>query len=165
MDSDGQGFRLHSAKNNTRRSQILAEKVIPLGHLVGVHQQQSASNVAGFDEILRPAFAHINDGHVLMRPKSRSPPHRNHPHIELLRRGDAHSGETLGPGSRNREIFGVHAVRSRSFESSDTPIHGLPHCQRPRHPAADLIGELLQILFQRRRLQGFGNHLVDRILR
>ncbi len=64
----------------------------------------------------------------------------------------------------NGEGFRMNAVCARSFEGCDTPIDGLSHGQRSRYPAADLIGEALQVGFERRGLQSFRDHLVGRIL-
>lgn len=149
LNRDGQGVGLHGTKNNARSPEILGEQIVPRGHFVGVHQQQSARDVAGFDEIFGLALAHINDGHILMSCQSWCPRHRNNPYVKLFWRGDTHSGEALAPGSRNRKVFRVDIICARSFEGCDTPIDGLAHSQRAGYPATDLIGEALQVGFER----------------
>ena len=58
----------------------------------------------------------------------------------------------------------MNAVRARGLERRHTPFDGLLHGWRARNAAADLVGQLLQIGFERRGFLGFGHYSIGRVL-
>jgi hypothetical protein len=61
---------------------------------------------------------------------------------------------------RDGEFLGVDAVRASRFEHLHAPVDGALHGGRAGHAAADLVGQVAQIAFERRGLEGFLDDLV-----
>ena len=165
LEGDGQGLSLDGAIDNARGFQIFGEEVVPGMHLFGVDQQDGAGDIAGFGEARLISLSNINDAHVSVRRKRRSPGDGDSSQRELLWRDHNHPGCTFGPACLDGEALGVDAVGARLLETRDPPVDRHLHRGSAGDASADLVGQSLQVAFQRRRLLSFGDDPVGCVLR
>ena len=126
-----------------------------------------AGNVSGFCEVGGSAAANVDNRDMLRRSKRGRPSHRHCMRAEnrgqqsahlciahFIERSHRHLGRALGPGVRNREAFGMNAVSPGNGKGFYSPLDRMLHGGRAGHAAADFVGQLAQVAFERGGLQG-----------
>ena len=163
LESNRQSFASNRAVNDAGGAQILGEEIVPVLHFLRVHQKQRAGNVARAGEVFSRAFcprrsrAHAA-GATVPEPRQstrRAPGTRYRDGTQSWicavsqHCDDGHLGGTFRPGSREREVLGVDAVRPSGLEGVYAPVHGPLHGRRARNPTTNLIRQAMQIGFKR----------------
>ena len=160
LECDRQGFGFDGAIDDAGRLQIFGEEVVPGVHLFGVDQQNGARDLPALAKSSCGALRDIDDGNVTVRRKRWSPGDGDGAQHELLGRNHGHSRRAFRPRCLDGEIFGMNAVRACGLERRNAPFDRLLHGWRARNATANLVGQLLQIGFERRGLLGLGDHAI-----
>ena len=172
-EGDGSGFAFYGGVDHGRSFGVFGEEIVPGLEDDGVDEDDLAGNVPGLGEIGGSAVAGVDHRHVLDGGECGRPGDGDATDAEFnfwnlrefgIERGtggaDRHLGGAFRPGVWDGEFFGVNAVCAGGFEHLHSPVDGALHGGSAGNAAADFVGEMAQVAFDRRGLEGLLNDAV-----